>query len=81
MFPGQGSQRVGMGRDLAAEFTVARCTCEEAGERLSFGLSMLCCDGPAETLALTGHAQPWLELRCQPVGDRAGVAQAVEAVR
>src|SRR5262245_38207453 len=58
LFPGQGSQRVGMGRDLAADFAVARRTFEEADESLSFGLSRLCFDGPAETLALTEYAQP-----------------------
>jgi [acyl-carrier-protein] S-malonyltransferase len=47
-----------MGAGLAAEFTVARRTFEEADESLSFGLSRLCFDGPAETLALTEHAQP-----------------------
>jgi [acyl-carrier-protein] S-malonyltransferase len=47
-----------MGADLAAEFAVARRTFEEADESLSFGLSRLCFDGPAETLALTEHAQP-----------------------
>jgi [acyl-carrier-protein] S-malonyltransferase len=47
-----------MGADLAAEFAVARRTFEEADESLSFALSRLCFDGPAETLALTEHAQP-----------------------
>ncbi len=47
-----------MGADLAGEFAVARRTFEEADESLSFRLSRLCADGPAETLALTEHAQP-----------------------
>jgi [acyl-carrier-protein] S-malonyltransferase len=47
-----------MGRDLAADFTVARRTFEEADESLSFALSTLCFDGPAERLTLTEHAQP-----------------------
>ena len=47
-----------MGRDLAADFAVARRTFEEADESLSFKLSTLCFDGPPETLALTEHAQP-----------------------
>jgi [acyl-carrier-protein] S-malonyltransferase len=47
-----------MGADLAAEFATARRTFEEADESLAFGLSRLCFDGPAETLALTEHAQP-----------------------
>jgi [acyl-carrier-protein] S-malonyltransferase len=47
-----------MGADLAADFAIARRTFEEADESLAFGLSRLCFDGPAETLALTEHAQP-----------------------
>jgi [acyl-carrier-protein] S-malonyltransferase len=47
-----------MGRDLAAEFPVAKRTFEQADDSLSFALSTLCFDGPAETLALTEHAQP-----------------------
>ncbi len=49
LFPGQGSQRVGMGRDLAAEFVVARRTFEEADDRLGVALSRLCFEGPEET--------------------------------
>src|SRR5438552_3738199 len=58
LFPGQGSQRVGMGRDLAAEFVVARRTFEEADDRLGVALSRLCFEGPEETLRLTANAQP-----------------------
>src|SRR5262245_18059499 len=60
LFPGQGSQRVGMGRDLSTEFGVARRTYEEADDCLGVGLSALCFEGPAETLARTEHAQPAL---------------------
>src|SRR5919197_2396036 len=58
VFPGQGSQRAGMARDLAAAFPVARRTFEEVDERLGMALSRLCFDGPEETLRLTEHAQP-----------------------
>jgi [acyl-carrier-protein] S-malonyltransferase len=57
-FPGQGSQRVGMGRDLAAAFAVARRTFEEADARLGMALSRLCFEGPEEMLVQTEHAQP-----------------------
>jgi len=58
VFPGQGAQRVGMGRDLAAEFPVARRTFEEADACLGTPLSRLCFEGPEETLRLTENAQP-----------------------
>ncbi|HJQ83419.1 MAG TPA: acyltransferase domain-containing protein, partial [Candidatus Binatia bacterium] len=58
MFPGQGSQKVGMGRDLAAAFPVARRTFEEADDRLGMPLARLCFEGPEATLRLTEHAQP-----------------------
>jgi len=60
VFPGQGSQRVGMARDLVEAFPVARRTFEEAEDRLGTGLSRLCFSGPEETLRLTEHAQPAL---------------------
>ena len=58
LFPGQGSQRAGMGRDLAAEFAVARRTFEEADARLGMALSRLCFEGPEEALRATENAQP-----------------------
>src|SRR3989454_520072 len=58
LFPGQGSQRVGMGRDLVEAFPIARRTFEEADERLGMRLSRLCFDGPEAVLQLTEHAQP-----------------------
>ena len=58
LFPGQGSQRVGMGRDLAQKFKLARETYDEADEVLGFSLSKLCFDGPEDDLTLTKFTQP-----------------------
>lgn len=56
--PGQGSQFVGMGRDLADAFPLARQSFEEADEALGFRLSHLCWEGSADELTLTMNAQP-----------------------
>src|SRR3712207_5083741 len=58
IFPGQGSQSAGMGRDLAENFPAARATFEEADDALRFVLSRLCFEGPAEELQLTENTQP-----------------------
>lgn len=58
VFPGQGSQSVGMGRDLADNFDVARKTFEEADEALGFSISDICFNGPDDQLALTANTQP-----------------------
>jgi [acyl-carrier-protein] S-malonyltransferase len=58
LFPGQGSQRVGMGADLAREFTAAREVFDEANEALGFKLSRLCFEGPENELTLTVNTQP-----------------------
>ena len=58
IFPGQGSQSVGMGRDWAAAHDVARRTFEQADDVLGFALSRLCFEGPAEDLQLTANTQP-----------------------
>ncbi len=58
LFPGQGSQYVGMGRELQEQFPVAKRVFEEADEALGFSLSQLCFDGPEETLKLTENTQP-----------------------
>jgi [acyl-carrier-protein] S-malonyltransferase len=59
-FPGQGSQAVGMGADLADAYTEARAVFDEADETLGFELSRLCWEGPEEKLRATENAQPAL---------------------
>ncbi len=58
MFPGQGSQAVGMGKDLAEKHLIARLTFEEADEALGYKLSQLCFEGPEDQLRLTEVTQP-----------------------
>ena len=60
VFPGQGSQRVGMGRALAETFPEARAVFEEADDTLGFALSALCFEGPEDELQLTANTQPAL---------------------
>ncbi|PKO20732.1 MAG: [acyl-carrier-protein] S-malonyltransferase [Chloroflexi bacterium HGW-Chloroflexi-1] len=60
LFPGQGSQTVGMGQTLAEAYAIARDTFAEADAILGFALSALCFEGPAETLTETHNAQPAL---------------------
>lgn len=58
LFPGQGSQAVGMGRELAEKFPVAKQTFDEADAALGFSLSRLCFEGPEDQLRLTENTQP-----------------------
>lgn len=58
LFPGQGSQHVGMAKELAAEFPAARAAFDEADDVLGFSLSQLCFEGPEEALTDTLNAQP-----------------------
>jgi [acyl-carrier-protein] S-malonyltransferase len=58
VFPGQGAQKVGMGKALAEKFPVCRDTFAEADAALGESLSGLCFDGPAEKLLLTENTQP-----------------------
>jgi len=58
LFPGQGSQQVGMGRDVCADSPAARAVFEEADQALGFALSKLCFEGPEEELRQTRNQQP-----------------------
>src|SRR5215467_377458 len=58
IFPGQGSQKVGMGKELADRFPRARTVFEEADQVLGVRLSSLCFEGPEEELMLTAVTQP-----------------------
>lgn len=60
LFPGQGSQKPGMGRELASAFPEARRVFDEADSALGFALSTLCFEGPADELTETRNAQPAL---------------------
>src|ERR1700760_2385033 len=58
LFPGQGSQSVGMGKELAALYPVAQETFDEADAALGYKLSQLCWEGPEDQLRLTEITQP-----------------------
>jgi [acyl-carrier-protein] S-malonyltransferase len=60
VFPGQGSQYVGMGKSLAEGFAAAREIFDQADNALGFSLTQLCFEGPEETLQLTENMQPAL---------------------
>ena len=60
VFPGQGSQAVGMGKELADNFAAAREVFDEVDAALGQKLSAIMWEGPAETLTLTENAQPAL---------------------
>jgi [acyl-carrier-protein] S-malonyltransferase len=58
IFPGQGSQAVGMGKELAEQYPIARQTFDEADEALGYKLSQVCFEGPEDQLRLTEITQP-----------------------
>jgi [acyl-carrier-protein] S-malonyltransferase len=64
LFPGQGSQQVGMGQEVAAAYPAAKRTFEEAGDLLGFRLSQLCFAGPEAELTDTINVQPALLTVC-----------------
>ncbi|MDQ0287226.1 [acyl-carrier-protein] S-malonyltransferase [Desulfofundulus luciae] len=82
IFPGQGSQYVGMGRQMYECFPAARRTFEEADASLGFTLSRLCFEGPAEELQHTVNAQPAIltvSVACLRVLQEKGVVPDVAA--
>ena len=58
LFPGQGAQQVGMGRDLAEAFPTCRALFDEANSVLGFDLAQICFEGPVEELTRSNYAQP-----------------------
>ncbi len=58
IFPGQGSQHVGMAKDVAASSSSARRIFDDADQILRFDLTALCFEGPEDELRLTSNAQP-----------------------
>ncbi|GAI10190.1 unnamed protein product, partial [marine sediment metagenome] len=58
IFPGQGSQKVGMGQDLYHSYSLAREIFEEANDALGLSLSRLCFEGPDDELTRTDNVQP-----------------------
>ena len=78
VFPGQGAQKVGMGRALAATFPICRQTFEEADDALGESLSGLCFDGPESQLLLTENTQPAI-LAVSVAACRLAAAQGVTA--
>ncbi len=77
VFPGQGSQRVGMGSGLAASYPEARAVFEEADDTLGFALSRLCFEGPEEDLMLTANTQPAI-LAASVAAHRSFLARGLE---
>lgn len=84
LFPGQGSQKVGMGKDLAQNSDIARNIFDRADKALGFSLSSICFEGPADKLTSTEIAQPAIltvsvicyELAKAALGDRLSVCAA-----
>ena len=68
LFPGQGSQATGMGKELASLYPVARQTFQEADDALGFSISQLCFEGPDDQLKLTENTQPAILTMSTAVG-------------
>ena len=78
VFPGQGAQKVGMGKALADTFAICRETFQEADEALGMSLSRLCFDGPESELLLTETTQPAI-LAMSVAAQRAATSQGLTA--
>ena len=65
LFPGQGSQAVGMGKDLAEKYPLAHRTFEEADDALGYKLSAVCFAGPEDQLRRTEITQPAISTHCK----------------
>src|SRR2546428_2258585 len=79
LFPGQGSQVVGMGKDLVGRYVSAAQVFEEANDALGIDLRALCFEGPAEELDRTANTQPALlatSIACLRAAEEAAVAPA-----
>lgn len=76
LFPGQGSQQVGMGQAMALDYRKAHDTFEEANEVLQYDLATLCFQGPEDQLQLTINTQPAIlttSIACLRIFERAGI--------
>jgi len=58
VFPGQGAQKVGMGKEIHDKFQIAKDVFKKADDALGFSISKLCFEGPEDELKLTANAQP-----------------------
>ena len=67
IFPGQGSQMVGMGKELYEKFNIVKELFEEADDTLNFSISKLILEGPKDELDLTVNTQPAIFLICYSI--------------
>ncbi|MDL2280674.1 ACP S-malonyltransferase [Selenomonadales bacterium OttesenSCG-928-I06] len=82
IFPGQGAQKVGMGKELVEKFPEAKNIFEEADEALGFSLSKLCFEGPEEELIKTKNTQPailTMSIACSEILKNRGIKPTITA--